>query len=108
MTIHIQELTFDTIIGILEFERTSPQKVVLDIEIEYNYNQKKFIDYSKVAQDIQNDMQTKKYLLIEDALDGLKELLKANYPSIQTLQIKLFKPDILPNCTVGLSNFWIF
>jgi len=108
MTIHIQELTFDTIIGILDFERTTPQKVVLDIEIEYNYNQKEFIDYSKVAQDIQDDMQTKKYLLIEDALEGLKELLKANYPSIQTLQIKLFKPDILSNCTVGLSNFWKF
>jgi len=107
MTIHIQELTFDTIIGILEFERTTPQKVILDIELEYDYKDE-FINYATVVEDTKALLIKQQYLLIEDALIGIKDMISKNYPQTKSLQIKLTKPDILPECSVGLSNFWQF
>jgi len=32
MTIHVEALTFDVIIGLLDFERDKPQKVIIDLE----------------------------------------------------------------------------
>ena len=37
MKVNITNLTFKTIIGILDFERVKPQKVVVDITFEYDY-----------------------------------------------------------------------
>lgn len=37
MTIHIEDLRFQAIIGILDFERTTPQDVVVDLTIKYKY-----------------------------------------------------------------------
>ena len=37
MTIHIEALTFDVIIGLLDFERDRPQRVIIDIEASYDY-----------------------------------------------------------------------
>jgi len=37
MKVHIQDLRFQTIIGILDFERVKPQEVIINLELEYNY-----------------------------------------------------------------------
>lgn len=107
MTIHIQNLTFDTIIGILDFERTTPQKVIVDIDIEYEFDDE-FIDYSIITKLIQDSMNEHKFLLIEDALLSLKDTIVSKYPQIKSLDIKITKPQILSNCSVGVSNFWKF
>jgi dihydroneopterin aldolase len=107
VTIHIQNLTFDTIIGILDFERTTPQKVIVDIDIEYKFDDK-FIDYSIITKLIQDSMNKHKFLLIEDALLWLKDAIVSKYPQIKSLDIKITKPQILSNCSVGVSNFWKF
>lgn len=107
MTIHIQNLTFDTIIGILDFERTTPQKVIVDIDIEYEFDDE-FIDYSIITKLIQDSMNEHKFLLIEDALLWLKDTIVSKYPQIKSLDIKITKPQILSNCSVGVSNFWKF
>ena len=53
MKILIEKLTFECIIGILDFERITPQEVLIDISFKYKYkNSSSFIDYSKVASDI--------------------------------------------------------
>ncbi|HIC09864.1 MAG TPA: dihydroneopterin aldolase, partial [Campylobacterales bacterium] len=44
MRIYIENLTFSTIIGILEFERTTPQDVSIDIVLEYSYQNRNYID----------------------------------------------------------------
>ena len=36
MTIHVEALTFDVIIGLLDFERERPQRVIIDIEASYD------------------------------------------------------------------------
>ena len=108
MTIHIEALTFDVIIGLLDFERDRPQRVIIDLEASYEYNDGEFIDYADMALLIQNELKEKRYELLEDALLGLKEVLYSSYPQIQSLFLKLSKPDILPQCTVSLSKTWNF
>jgi len=103
MRIHIEDLEFQTIIGLLDFERVTPQKVIINCTIDYTY-QKAFINYAEVAQHIESTLQKEQFTLIEEALLELKSSLKATFPLIETLFLKISKPDILPNCVVCLSE----
>ena len=104
MTIYIEDLKFQCIIGILDFERITPQDVIIDIKIDYDY-QKEFINYAEVSSLIENAMKIKKFELIEDALVDLTKELKEKFHLIQTLHLKISKPSILPNCTVSVGSF---
>ena len=106
MTIHIEALTFEVIIGLLDFERKTAQKVVVSLEIEYVYEKNHFINYADVASLVEKKLHLEKYELLEEALLGLKETIIVNYPSIKKLFIKISKPNILQNCNVSLSHSW--
>ena len=108
MNIHIETLEFDVIIGLLDFERDIPQRVIIDLEASYDYRNENFIDYADMVFLIQKELKEKRYKLLEEALLGIKALLCATYPHIQTLRLKISKPDILPQCSVSLSHFWNF
>jgi dihydroneopterin aldolase len=108
MTIHIEDLTFDVIIGLLDFERDRPQRVIINLEASYDYENDLFIDYAELAILMKEELKVKRYELLENALLGLKETLTTRYPEIKTLSLKLSKPDILPECTVSLSKTWNF
>jgi dihydroneopterin aldolase len=108
MTIHIEELTFDVIIGLLDFERDKPQRVIINLEASYEYSDNHFIDYADMVLLIQEKLKTERYELLENALLGLKEILYTTYPNIQTMSIKIAKPNILSQCTVALSDTWNF
>ncbi len=106
-TIFIEELRFRCIIGILDFERETPQKVVVDVEILYD-NDCGFIDYAKVSKVIKKQMKKRKFLLIEDAHRFLQKKLKKKFPHIQTLKLKIAKPSILPDCRVAVATSTTF
>ena len=108
MTIHIEALEFEVIIGILDFERERTQRVIVDLEALYDYRENQFINYADITQDIHEALKEKKYALLEEALLGLKALLHQNYPQIKKLKIKITKPDILIHCHVALSDSWEF
>ena len=109
MTIHIHSLEFDAIIGILEHERTSPQKVMVDIDIKYEQkNEKDFIDYAQVIADVEKQIRTKRYELLEDAIKELKKDIKKRYDNIKKLKICISKPDIFSNCRISVSKKWKF
>jgi dihydroneopterin aldolase len=107
MNIHIEDLKFQTIIGILDFERVTPQDVIINLEISYNYTDQ-FINYVDVVECIKNEMQINKFLLLEDALSSISKTLQNKFLKINTLNLKITKPSILPNCRVSLSEIYIF
>ena len=107
MKIFIENLKFQCIIGILDFERTTEQDVIIKLIIEYSYEDE-FINYADVAQHVKTAMKNKKYLLIEDALSDLSQTLKEKFSKINTLNLKITKPSILPDCTVSVENFYTF
>lgn len=102
MRIAIRDLTFDTVIGILEHERQVPQRVVVTCKIDYTYEDA-FINYADAAELIRRTVQEGRFELIEEALVALKTSLKHHFPAIEKLKITLEKPDILPACRVSAT-----
>jgi len=107
VTIHIENLKFQAIIGILDFERLAPQDIVVNLEINYEYKDS-FINYADVADTVEDEMKKNKFLLIEDALRVISQKLKKKFPLINTLNLKISKPSILPHATVSVSDFYNF
>ena len=107
MRIFINDLKFQCIIGILDFEREQQQDVIIDLIIEYTYINE-FINYADVATLIESTMKNKQYFLIEEALSDLSQTLKDNFSKIETLKLKITKPSILPNCKVSVEDIYLF
>lgn len=107
MRIDIERLTFDTIIGILEHERLTPQKVIINLWIEYEYTDQ-FINYAEVSHDVESHVKEQQFLLLEDALESLSKNLQKNFPLIKKLFIKITKPSIMPNSEVSVSETYNF
>ncbi|MFS7885812.1 FolB domain-containing protein [Helicobacter pylori] len=102
--VHIHNLVFETILGILEFERLKPQKISVDLDLFYTQlPSKAYLDYMEIQEIIQNTIQEKQYLLIEDALKDLSQILKMHYKEISELFLKISKLEISPNSQVGAS-----
>ena len=108
MTIHIENLRFHTIIGLLDFERVEEQEIVANLEIDYRYRKGAYLDYARVAEIVETHLRQKRYELLEEALLGLKSLLIETFPEIRRLSCRLTKPHILPHAEVSLSQEWHF
>jgi len=107
MRISIEALEFDTIVGILDFERVTPQKVIVNLFIEYDYKGE-FINYADVSKFVKEHMIKSKFLLLEDALASLSKNLKINFPLLSSLDLTITKPSILPDCKVSVGNIYHF
>ncbi|WQY78318.1 FolB domain-containing protein [Helicobacter pylori] len=102
--VHIHNLVFEAILGILEFERLKPQKISVNLDLFYTQlPNKAYLDYMEIQEIIQNTMREKQYLLIEDALKDLSHALKTRYKEITELYLKISKLEISPNSQVGAS-----
>jgi len=108
MKILIENLTFETIIGIQDFERTTPQSVKIDCIIDYPYLNGNFINYAEVTQIIEMTLNHEQFELIETALEHLTLTLKTTFPSIEKLTLTIRKPDILAHCSVGVEHTTLF
>jgi len=104
MRIYIEDLTFDAIIGILPKERITPQRVIINVELDYDYKKNVFINYADAAKIIENDIKKSKYRLIEDALLSLNSVLKDNFTQISSIKLKISKPTILDHCGVSVES----
>lgn len=104
MTVEIKELTFECIIGILDFERTSPQSVVIDAVIEYDYCQGAYLDYAAVVALIKREMRSQEFGLIEEALEYLSAAINEQFPLSKSLILTIAKPSILPDCRVCVTK----
>lgn len=102
MRVHIENLTFKCIIGILDFERKKRQRVIVNISFDYEFKNKSFIDYTEVSNLVKRTMKERKFELLEDAVETLARIIKQDY-EIENLKLKISKPDILKDCIVSLS-----
>ncbi len=108
MTIYIEDLRFQCIIGIVDFERITPQNVIINLKITYTFKENIFINYATVAQLIESTMKEEQFLLLEDALLHLSKKLKKNFQEIETLELKITKPSIMKNSLVSVGEYFSF
>ncbi|WP_457606403.1 dihydroneopterin aldolase [Nitratifractor sp.] len=106
MTIEIDDLSFEAILGILPREREIPQPLRVNLRAEYRYLPEEYLDYAAIAEQVKSTLQKGRFGLIEDALSSLGGELLASYPQIETLTIRIEKPEILPDCRVAVEESW--
>ena len=68
----IKDYEFETIIGLLDFERTTPQRVRINIEFQSNG----FIDYIDMINFIETIFDTEKFGSVESAVEITSQRLK--------------------------------
>lgn len=100
MEVIIKDFEISTIIGILEFERTMPQRILINAK----FKAKEFVDYDKMCEIFKINFDLMKFELIEDAILYFEELFKKEIPSLLELNLEILKLDIIKNAKVGVSN----
>ena len=103
VSILIEDLKIQTIIGVLESERKSPQTLIINAKLDYFY-QKEYLDYTKIVDFLMTTIQNQKYGLLEDAIEDLAQKLSVAFPTLARFSIKLQKPDILSSCVIGIQQ----
>ena len=102
ITLHIENVSIQAIIGILEQERHAPQPIEINAEITYAYTDT-FLDYVGICNLITTSLQNNAYGLLEVALLDMAKILKTQHSNIQKLSLCIKKPTILKSCVVGAS-----
>jgi len=101
--IHINNLRFQAIIGILEDERINEQEVIINFKAKYDKDIE-FVDYSHIANLMEEMMVCNKYMLLEDAISDIINSIQKKYNSITKIKLKITKPNILKLCEVSISQ----
>ncbi len=104
MTIYVENLTFDAIIGILPEERLVPQKVIVNIKLDYEYKKESFINYATLSNLVKNSIKNNKFGLIEEALLSLHVEIKSKFSQISSIKLKISKPTILAHADVSVAS----
>jgi len=102
MRIYIEDFQFKAIIGILDFEREETQDVVINLVMDYNYSNGRFIDYVEIRDLIKEIVIDKKFTLLEDALIYITTIISEKYP-ISYIKLKITKPSILSDAKVSVE-----
>ena len=103
--IHLKNLRFKCIIGLLECERIKKQKIKINLSLKAD----EFIDYAELAELLKAQMKKQKFYKIEDGLIFFKDFLKQKYPSLKLLKLQILKPQVFKLLTktkkLKISNF---
>jgi dihydroneopterin aldolase len=101
MRIRIADLTFETIIGILDYERQTPQRVVVDCTLDY---EGEYVDYGVIREIIVQTVQKEAFGLIEEALPVVIKKIHDVFPQIDAVHLRIAKPDIFDDCSVSVEE----
>lgn len=97
ITTLIKDYEFNTVIGMLDFERTTPQKVRINAE----FQSRGFIDYVEVINFIESTYNECKFETVENSLDICARNLKEKFGSLTFLKMEILKTEIIKNALVG-------
>jgi dihydroneopterin aldolase len=102
-TIFIEALEANALIGVYDFERTAPQKLLFDIEMDFDNrkagasdNLADTIDYAQVAETITAICHDSKFQLVEALAEHIASELLQRFPT-KTLSLRVTKPGAVPS-----------
>jgi len=101
-TIFLSEVKVQTKLGVPEWERMTPQTIILDIEIGYDLSNacqsddvNDTIDYGAVVNRVRETLQENSFQLVEKLAEHLCQLILKEFNAL-SVKIKVAKPTILP------------
>ena len=103
----IEDLSVNCIIGILSHERATPQKLLLNIVLEADFdlvaNSDRVQDtanYAEVADQISQLALERQFQLVEAMVAAACQQILTNHPTVKRVEVTARKPDIMPGDTV--------
>jgi FolB domain-containing protein len=108
--IFIRDLRAVGVIGIYDFERVTPQEILISLTLftdlsraGHSDNLEESIDYQKVAEQVKHHAETAHRLTVEALAEDLAEMCLA-IPGVLEVRVRVEKPTILPICkSVGVE-----
>lgn len=106
--LRIVDMEISCIVGILEEERVSPQRLILNAECEVDFEDAESrgvqmtrgVNYAEVAQFLKDKIISQKYGLLEELLKDCGISCLSKFNGIHSMHLKVSKPDILSDATV--------
>ena len=102
-TAGVKSLQIDCIVGIFEHERSTPQRVVMDIELDYDFAAAArsesigdAVDYAAAAESVTELVQRRQFQLIETMAEEVAAMLLATRSQVQTVRLEIRKPAAVP------------
>lgn len=108
--VFIKNLEIDAIIGIYDFERTTRQKVVFDIEMWWDVakaakseNIDDALNYKTLSDQLKDYVGQSQFQLIETLAEAVAAIIIDQY-AVESVKLTLHKPDALDGATdVGVE-----
>jgi dihydroneopterin aldolase len=101
-TIFLEQVKVQTKLGVPEWERMTPQTIILDIEIGYDLSKscqsdsiEDTIDYGQVVARIHETLTEHSFKLVEALAEHVCQLILKEFKA-ESVKIKVAKPNILP------------
>lgn len=101
--ISLHDFRINTIIGVLPKEKTTPQEIIINLDLIYCKNPN-ILDYANIYNLIHNIFKENNFDYLEEALECIVDSIMQKYQNIWHLNLDIKKPLILPNCNVGVSK----
>jgi dihydroneopterin aldolase len=103
--IFITNLKVETIIGIYDWERTTRQRVVLDLEMSADIARaaraedvETTLNYKSLSDELINFIENSQFQLVETLAERITEIIRRDF-SVQWVKLTLHKPDALAGTT---------
>ena len=100
--IFLEQVSVKTKLGVPDWERLTPQTVILDIEIGYDCSKsclsdtiEDTIDYGLVVTRIRNTLTENSFKLVEALAEHVCQLILSEFKA-KSVKIKVAKPAIMP------------
>ena len=100
----IRNLQLDVLIGVYDFEREAPQRVIFEVDLHTNNrpaglsdNVQDAVDYASVTQLITDTSQQSEYQLLEALAEHVAQAVLDNFVKVSAIDVTIHKPDIMPN-----------
>jgi len=110
-TIFIEDLRLKTLVGVYPRERSVPQTVALDLEIDHapptgkslRDDLRATIDYAAVVECVRSELAKGQYNLLETLAEAIAALILEKFPALR-VRVRLAKPGIIKGAAkVGIA-----
>lgn len=102
-TTGLRDLRIDCIVGVHPHERVTPQPVVLNIELDYDFAPAAASDaivdavnYDEVVADVRGLLIARKFQLIETMAEEAVALLLSRHSRVSVVRLDITKPSAVP------------
>ncbi|WP_392562588.1 dihydroneopterin aldolase [Orbus sturtevantii] len=99
----IEGLTIVTTIGVYDWEKNIKQKLVLDLEMQWDNTQAGLhddvafcLDYAKVTNVVENYVKSRQFGLIERVAEEVAQLIINDF-GVPCVRVKVSKPSAIPS-----------